>query len=295
MLESTAGAINDPTDLFNLFVPASGGRQIPLSAFVTLEEVGTAAELDRSGQRRAVEVQAALPAEMSLQEAIDGIQAIAADTLPPGIDLRFIGEAATLQDTSYEVAITFAIAVLVVLLVLAAQFESFLSAMVILLTVPFGLAAAVFTLKLSGGTINIYSQIGLVMLVGLMAKNGILVVEFADQLRDRGHSVGDAVRQAARVRLRPVMMTMLSTVLGALPLILATGAGAEARMAIGWVVFGGLGIATVFTLVLIPVIYSLLAPLAPARAHAGVRLDRELREAEGVDTTEAAPLAKAAE
>ena len=228
---------------------------------------------------------------MSLQEAIDGIQAIADDTLPPGIGLRFINEAATLQDTTNEVALTFAFAVLIVLLVLAAQFESVVSALVIVLTVPFGLAAAVFALNLSGGTINIYSQIGLVMLVGLMAKNGILVVEFADQLRDRGLSVADAIRQAAIIRLRPVMMTMLSTVLGALPLILATGAGSEARVAIGWVVFGGLGIATVFTLVLIPVIYSLLAPLSSNRAHAGIRLDRELREAEHMDTTEA-PLAE---
>ena len=161
-----------------------------------------------------------------------------------------------------------------VLLVLAAQFESVLSAMVIILTVPFGLAAAVFALKLTGTTLNIYSQIGLVMLVGLMAKNGILVVEFADQLRDRGHSVMDAVREAATTRLRPVMMTMLSTVLGALPLILSTG-------------FGGLGIATIFTLVLIPVIYSVLAPLSSSRAHAGIRLDRELREvdaAQGFNT-----------
>jgi multidrug efflux pump subunit AcrB len=242
--------------------------------------------LDRSGQKRAVEVEAALPPEMSLQEAINGIQAIADDTLPPGIGLRFINEAATLQDTTNEVAVTFAFAVLVVLLVLAAQFESVLSAMVIILTVPFGLAAAIFALKLSGGTINIYSQIGLVMLVGLMAKNGILVVEFADQLRDRGMSIAQAIRQAATIRLRPVMMTMLSTVLGALPLILSSGAGAEARAAIGWIVFGGLGIATVFTLVLIPVIYSLLAPLSSSRAHAGVRLDRELREAEHIETTE---------
>jgi len=170
--------------------------------------------------------------------------------------------------------------VLVVFLVLAAQFESVLSALVIILTVPFGLAAAVFALKLTGSSINIYSQIGLVMLVGLMAKNGILVVEFADQLRDRGKSVHDAIRESAMTRLRPVMMTMLSTVLGALPLILGSGAGAEARRAIGWVVFGGLGIATVFTLILIPVLYSLLAPLSPPRVHAGVRLDRELREVE---------------
>jgi multidrug efflux pump subunit AcrB len=280
LLEYAAGAINDPSDLHNLFVSTTGGRLVPLSAFVTLEEVGVAAELDRTGQKRAIEIDAPLPPRYSMRRAITDIEAVADDVLDPGIGLRFIKEAATLQDTSNEVAITFVVAILVVLLVLAAQFESLLSAFVIVLTVPFGLAAAVFALKLTGSTINIYSQIGLIMLVGLMAKNGILVVEFAGQLRDRGHAVGDAIRMAAVTRLRPVMMTMLSTVLGALPLILSSGAGAEARSAIGWVVFGGLGIATIFTLVLIPVIYSLLAPLAPPRAHAGIRLDRELREME---------------
>ena len=278
LLESAAGAIDDPGDLRNLFVPTASGDLVPLSSFVSLEEIGVAAELDRTGQKRAVEIDTPLPDGYPMRKAMAEVQAIADDTLPPGIDLRFLREAATLDETSNEVMITFVIAIVVVLLVLAAQFESVLSAMVIILTVPFGLAAAVFALKLTGTTLNIYSQIGLVMLVGLMAKNGILVVEFADQLRDRGHSVMDAVREAATTRLRPVMMTMLSTVLGALPLILSTGPGAEARSAIGWVVFGGLGIATIFTLVLIPVIYSVLAPLSSSRAHAGIRLDRELRE-----------------
>jgi multidrug efflux pump subunit AcrB len=266
------------TDLNNLFVAAAGGALVPLSAFVTLEEIGVAAELDRTAQKRAIEIDTPLPPGYAMRRAMTDIETLAKDVVPPGIGLRFINEAATLQDTSNEVAITFVFVLLVVLLVLAAQFESLVSASVIVLTVPFGLAAAVFALKVTGSTINIYSQIGLIMLVGLMAKNGILVVEFADQLRDRGQTVGEAIRTAAMTRLRPVMMTMLSTVLGALPLILSSGAGAEARNAIGWVVFGGLGIATVFTLVLIPVIYSLLAPLAPPRAHAGIRLDRELRE-----------------
>lgn len=283
LLESTAGAIDDPSDLKNLFVRAADGTLAPLSSFVSLTEVGVAAELDRAAQKRAIEIEASLPQGYAMQAAVDRIEALASETLPPSIGLHFINEAATLKDTSNEVAITFAIAVLVVLLVLAAQFESILSALVIILTVPFGLAAAVFSLKLTGTSINIYSQIGLVMLVGLMAKNGILVVEFADQLRDRGKQVMEAVREAAMTRLRPVMMTMLSTVFGALPLILSGGAGAEARGAIGWVVFGGLGIATVFTLLLIPVIYSLLASLARPRAHAGIRLDRELRELEAAE------------
>ncbi len=279
-LESSAGAINDPADLANLFVRAKGGALVPLSAFISLEEVGVAGELDRAGQKRAIEIDAPMAPGYKLPEAIADVEALAGEVLPAGIGLRFINEAEALQDTSYEVLITFVIAILVVFLILAAQFESFFSALVIILTVPFGLAAAVFSLKLTGTSLNIYSQIGLVLLVGLMAKNGILVVEFADQLRDRGHTVLDAVRMAATTRLRPVLMTMLSTVLGSLPLILSSGPGAEARAAIGWVVFGGLGIATVFTLVLIPVIYSLLAPLRPPRAHAGIRLDRELRESE---------------
>ena len=279
-LEATAGSIDDPSDLQNLFVRSTSGEFVPLSAFVSLTEEGVAAELDRSAQKRAIEIEASLPSGYAMQTAIARIETLGESHLPPGIGLHFINEAATLKDSSNEIAVTFAVAVLVVLLVLSAQFESLLSAFVIILTVPFGLAAAIFSLKLTGTSINIYSQIGLVLLVGLMAKNGILVVEFADQLRDRGKSIREAVRQAATTRLRPVMMTMLSTVLGALPLILGGGAGAEARNAIGWVVFGGLGIATAFTLILIPVIYSLLAPLTRSRAHAGVRLDRELRDFE---------------
>ncbi len=281
-LESAAGAIDDPSDLANLFVASNSGELVALASFITLEETGVAAELDRAGQKRAIEIDAPLAPGYSLASAIEDIEALADEVLPEGIGLRFIREAAKFQDTNYAVAITFAVAVLVVLLVLAAQFESFCSAAVIVLTVPFGLAAAVFALVATGSSLNIYSQIGLVLLVGLMAKNGILVVEFADQLRDRGKSVGEAIRTAATTRLRAVTMTMLSTVLGALPLILGSGPGAEARGAIGWVVFGGLGIATIFTLVLIPVIYSLLAPLRPPRAHAGIRLDRELRELEGL-------------
>ena len=281
-LASAASAIDDPGDLANLFVSAANRQLVPLSAFVSLEEVGVAAELDRTGQKRAVEIDVPLPAGYPLQRAMEEVEAIAEEVLPPGIGLRFINEAATLKDTSHDVAIIFGFAVLIVLLVLAAQFESVLSGLVIVLTVPLGAAAAVFALKLTGTTLNLYSQIGLVMLVGLMSKNGILVVEFADQLRDRGAAVAEAIREAAMIRLRPVLMTILSTVLGALPLILGSGAGAEARRAIGWVVFGGLGIATIFTLVLIPVIYSLLAPLAPARAHFGVRLARELQASEPV-------------
>ena len=190
----------------------------------------------------------------------------------------FLGEAATLEDTSNEVALTFMIALLVVFLVLCAQFEGFTSALVVTLIVPFGIAAAVFALFLTGTSLNVYSQIGLVLLIGLMAKNSVLLVEFADQLRDRGMGVRSAISAGAARRLRPIMMTVVSTVLGALPLVLSSGAGAEARSAIGWVVFGGLGIAAVFTLYLTPALYVLLAPLSKGRVAEAARLEKELEE-----------------
>ena len=177
---------------------------------------------------------------------------------------------------------TFLFALVIVLLVLAAQFESFISALILIATVPFGLAAAVFAMLLTGGSLNIYSQIGLVLLVGLMSKNGILIVEFANQLRDQGQSVRDSIYNASLIRLRPVVMTMISTVLSGLPLLLTTGAGAEARQALGWIIVGGLGFATLATLFLTPVVFSLLAGFSKPRVTEERRLERELREAHGI-------------
>jgi HAE1 family hydrophobic/amphiphilic exporter-1 len=182
------GAIDDPGDLENLFVRAAEGRMIPLSSFVTITERAVAPELPREGQNRAVPLTAALAEGVDLRQAMDSLDTLTPGILAPGMGIHFMGEAATLNETSSGVAITFAFALLIVLLVLAAQFESFLSAVIIMFTVPFGLAAAVFAIALSGGSLNIYSQIGLVMLVGIMAKNGILIVEFANQLREEGFS-----------------------------------------------------------------------------------------------------------
>ena len=167
-------------------------------------------------------------------------------------------------------------AIVIVFLVLAAQFESFVSSTIILTTIPVGVAAAVTAIGLTGGTINVYSQIGIILLVGIMAKNGILIVEFAKQLHERGASVRDAIEGAYMRRLRPVMMTMISTVLAGLPLILAFGAGAESRMALGWAIIGGLGFATISTLFLTPVAYNLLAGLSKPRNAEEQRLVREL-------------------
>jgi hydrophobe/amphiphile efflux-1 (HAE1) family protein len=285
LLESSSGEINDPSDLVNLYVSTQSGSLIPLSSIVTLREEGVAAELEREAQRRAIEVEMQLTGDYPLQQAVDDLRVVAADSLPPEVSMILLGEAATLEETSREVAFTYAIAVLVIFLVLCAQFEGFTSAVVVTLVLPFGVAAAVLALFLTGTSINIYSQIGLVLLIGLMAKNSVLLVEFSDQLRDRGYGIREAVETGAGVRLRPVAMTMISTVLGGLPLILSSGAGAEARSAIGWVVFGGLGIAAVFTLYLTPVLYMLLARFSTARAAESQRLSRELKQAQAIADT----------
>jgi len=280
-LDSITGSVDDPTDLANLYVKSNAGSLVPLSSLVSISETSIAAQLDRREQRRAIEIDANLAPGTALAEAIDAVRALANETLPDGINLLLLGEAAELDETSNEVAITYAIALLVVFLVLAAQFESATSALVVTLVVPFGIAAAILALFLTGTSLNIYSQIGLVMLIGLMAKNSILLVEFADQMREAGKDVMEAVIEAAEVRARPIVMTMMSTVLGGLPLILGSGAGAEARAAIGWVVFGGLGLAAGFTLFLTPVVYRLLAPLSKPRAHEAEKLARELEQASG--------------
>ena len=213
---------------------------------------------------------------------------VAADVLPDNVSLMLLGEAAQLEESSHDVTLTYFIAIAVIFLVLAAQFEGFTSAVVVTLIVPFGVAAAILALLLTGTSLNIYSQIGLVLLIGLMAKNSVLVVEFADQLRDRGLDVREAIERGAARRFRPVVMTLMSTILGALPLILSTGAGSEARSAIGWVVFGGLALAAVFTLYLTPALYSLLAPLSKARAAETSRLRDELDHAVSLDEQAAA-------
>ncbi|MGO2011492.1 MAG: efflux RND transporter permease subunit [Pseudoalteromonas sp.] len=276
MLQAQNQTINDPSDLANLYIGAADGRLVPLSSLATITEEGVAAELERHAQRRSIEVDMELPEDLTLAELVTHIRDVSDTSLPDGITLMFKGEALTFEETSNEILLTYILALLIVLLVLAAQFESINSAVVVMITVPFGITSAILALYLTGTSLNIYSQIGLVMLIGLIAKNAILLVEFADQLRDQGNSVRKAVEEAALVRLRPITMTLVSTLLGALPLILSTGAGAEARNAIGWVVFGGLALAVLFTLYLTPVIYLGLARFTSPRGDESKQLAQEL-------------------
>ncbi|WP_339763439.1 efflux RND transporter permease subunit [uncultured Sulfitobacter sp.] len=268
--------IDDPSDIASMSIRLDSGAYVPLSAVASLKTVVSDAQIARLGGALAVSLQANLGEGVDLSTAMDQLMVIAEEVLPDGMGIIFTGEAATLDDSAAGMYAVFAVALIVVLLVLSAQFESFVSALVIMLTVPFGLAAAVLAISVTGGSLNYYSQIGLVMLIGVMAKNGILIVEFANQLREEGEDIDSAIRNALRLRIRPVIMTMVSTVFGGLPLILTSGAGAEARIAVGWVIVGGLGFATVFTLFLTPIFYRWIAVWGAAPGSAAKRLSTEV-------------------
>jgi len=273
-------------DLSNVFVRSAnkdGGRSIlvPLSSLVTAKENAASAELRRYNRLPSITIQAALAPEYALGDAIAYMEAGAEKILPTNAKLGYSGQTAVFKDTSGGVMTTFALALLIVFFVLAAQFESFVHPFVIMLSVPLAIAGAIYSLTLVGLSLNVYSQIGIILLVGLMAKNGILIVEFANQLRDEGYSVRDAVIEASVLRFRPIVMTVISTILGAVPLIIATGAGAESRISIGWVIVGGLGMALVLTLFLTPVLYDLMARFTKPRSAVERALEQELSEGIG--------------
>ncbi len=278
-LLSSTRPINDPTDLENIFLKAKDGRMVPMSVIASLKETAVAPQLNREQQLPSVGFTANLREGVSLGDAVAKVNELAGSIMPSGARLLPLGEAATLQENSSGMVLTFGFAIAIIFLVLAAQFESVLSSVIIMSTVPLGLACAVIALLVTGSSLNVYSQIGLVLLVGVMAKNGILIVEFANHLRDQGASVREAIEKACSIRLRPVMMTMIATILGGVPLVLAQGAGAEARIALGWVIVGGLGFATLITLYITPVSYLLIARFAKPQADADVRLHRELETA----------------
>ncbi|MDV3250047.1 efflux RND transporter permease subunit [Devosia sp. BK] len=278
---STSHPVNDPRDLETLFVRTGDGRYVPMSTIATIEEAPVPPSLRREQQRRAVTVTASLEDGLALGDAYTQLQTIAAPLLAPGTAIIPLAEAKTIGEANNALFLTFGFALVIILLVLAAQFESFWSAIIVMATVPFGVAAGLWAILLTGGSLNIFSQIGLVLVVGIMAKNGILIVEFANQLRDRGMSVAEAIEQASNIRLRPVLMTMIATILGGVPLVLASGAGAEARAALGWVIVGGLGFAAIATLYLTPVAYLLLARFSKPKSEEEARLEREFEEIDG--------------
>ncbi|UDL05043.1 efflux RND transporter permease subunit [Marinobacter sp. CA1] len=264
-----------PDDLGQVFLRArSGGELIPLQALVSMAEVGANPDLRRVDRLPAVVISGSLAEGYDLGTALDYLNTLAMDNLPPEARISYRGLSRELEESTAAIYLTFGLAFVIVFLVLAAQFESWIHPLIIMLAVPLAVTGALLALWWSGISLNIYSQIGIIMLLGLMAKNGILMVEFANQLRDRGHSVQEAILQGSILRFRPVLMTTISTVFGAVPLVLASGAGAESRASIGVVILGGLVFATTLTLFIIPVLYNLLARFAKSANAVEQELER---------------------
>ncbi|MFO1493842.1 MAG: efflux RND transporter permease subunit [Lysobacterales bacterium] len=263
---------SDPSDLSNLYVRSErSGELIPLGNLVTFTEIADAGQLQRFNRLRAITISARLAPGYTLGEALDTLEAIAREELPNTAQFDYRGESRDLKQAGGTVLLTFGMAMLVVFLVLAAQFESFVHPFVIMLTVPlavlgallalfgFGQLAPVFGWNPLGATLNLYSQVGIVILIGIATKNGILIVEFANQLRDTGRSVHEAIIEASILRLRPILMTSLSTAVGAIPLVFAAGAGSNSRFTIGLVIVAGVAVSTLLTLFVVPAYYRLLA------------------------------------
>ena len=284
-LVSNSTPVNDPTDLENIFMKTADDRFVPMSVVTTVKEKPVPPELGRESRMRSIALTASLAPGFALGEAFEQALELAKPLLPAGSYIIPLAEAATLSETSSGLIIVFGFALVIILLVLAAQFESFISGLIVMATVPLGLGSAVFAMMVSGVSLNVYSEIGLVLLVGIMAKNGILIVEFADQLRNRNQTLREAVENAANIRLRPVSMTMICAILGGVPLILASGAGAEARISLGFVIVGGLGLATIATLYVTPVTYLLLGRFIRPKAEEDFELEEELDAAQNAKTT----------
>ena len=248
----------NPDDLREIFVRGQDGSMVALSNLVRIEETVAPKELNHFNKIRAAILTATLAPGYSMGEALAFLDAEAAK-LPGGIITDLNGQSREFRSSTSGLYVTFLLALAFIYLVLAAQFESWIDPAIIMLTVPLSMMGALLALKLTGQSMNVYSQIGLVTLVGLITKHGILIVEFANQLQEAGRSKLEAVVEAATLRLRPILMTTGAMVLGSVPLAIATGAGAESRQAIGWVIVGGLLLGTVLTLYVVPTAYMLLA------------------------------------
>ncbi|MCH8497666.1 MAG: efflux RND transporter permease subunit [Marinobacter sp.] len=267
-----------PEDLGRIFLRSrAGGELVPLAALVDVTQTGSNPALRRVDRLPAVVISGSLAPGYDMGSALTYLNNLAADTLPAEARISYQGLSREFVESSAAIYITFVLAFVIVFLVLAAQFESWIHPLIIMLSVPLAVTGALAALLFAGISLNIYSQIGIIMLLGLMAKNGILIVEFANQLRDQGRSVHDAIVEGAILRFRPVLMTTISTIFGAIPLVIATGAGAESRAAIGTVIIGGLLFATTLTLFIIPVLYNLLARFAKSVNHVSQQLAEQER------------------
>ncbi|HEY6597841.1 MAG TPA: efflux RND transporter permease subunit, partial [Pseudomonadales bacterium] len=253
----------DPEDLTNIYVRGGNGEMIQLSNLVTVREAVAPRELNHFNKQRAARITGSIGGGHTLGEVLQVLETTTRDVMGPTTQIDYEGIAREFKDSSSKIYVTFLLALAFIYLVLAAQFESFVAPFVIILSVPLAMAGALLALKLSGGTLNIYSQIGLITLVGLITKHGILIVEFSNQLRATGKPLMESVLEASVLRLRPILMTTGAMVLGAVPLAFATGPGAEARNDIGWVIVGGMTVGTLFTLFVVPTVYTYVVRRTP--------------------------------
>ncbi len=270
-----------PDDSTNIYVRSNiNGELIPLSNLVTMKESADAGSLNRFNRVRSITISASLAPGYTLGQALKFMEDTAREVLPPEARIDYKGESRTFHESGAGIYIIFLLALVAVYLFLAAQFENWIHPFIIMMTVPLAIVGALWGLFLSGATLNIFTQIGLIMLVGLAAKNGILIVEFANQLRDEGHEFVDAIKTASEQRLRPIIMTSIAMVAGAVPLVTASGAGAESRFPIGIVIVGGVCFSTFFTLFVVPTFYWLMAKNTKPPEATGRRLEEELKSLE---------------
>ncbi|PJJ97340.1 multidrug transporter AcrB [Lysobacteraceae bacterium NML91-0213] len=274
MLQASRGNRMQPSDLENTYVRSRDGDLVPLSNLVTFSEIAEPGSFNRFNRMRAITLSGGLAPGYTMGEALEWSYQVAAEELPHYAQINWKGESREYQEAGGAVVLTFALALLVVYLVLAAQFESFLHPIVIMLTVPLAVLGALLGLWATGGTLNLFSQIGIIILVGLAAKNGILIVEFANQLRDDGRNVAQAIVESASIRLRPILMTAAATVMGAIPLVVAGGPGSASRGTIGVVIISGVAFATLLTLYVVPAFYTLLAPYTRSPEALAQELER---------------------
>lgn len=292
ILEGSYGDKRSPLDLNNIFVRSERSKQlIPLANLVTMDEFADSGTLNRYNRMRSITFDAELAADYSLGEAVSYMEHLIKDNLPSSAVVGYKGNALKLKENSGSIGLVFVLAMLIAFLVLAAQFESFVHPFTIMLTVPVAVAGALLGLEFMGLNQSIYSQIGLIMLIGLAAKNGILIVEFINQLRDEGVDFREAILQASEQRLRPIVMTALATVMGALPLMLGKGAGYETRMVVGVVIVFGVTLATLVTLFLVPMVYALISRHTGSISDVSRCLESQLNPSENKEIAGIAPAA----
>jgi len=278
MLQADLKNRQEPSNLNKVSVRSNTGKLVPLTSIASFYDESTYTALNRYNRQRAVTISARLVGNYTISEALGYLENIVKEKLPPTARIDYKGESLEYKNTSSDIYFIFILALFTAYLSLAAQFESWRHPLTIMLTVPLAILGGIIGLWIIGSSLNIYSQISLIVLIGLAAKNGILIVEFANQLRQEGMQIKEAIIQSCRVRLRPILMTSASTIIGVVPLIIATGPGAASRATVGIVIFTGMLFATLFTLYIIPVMYLVLGKKTERIDAVEIELEKQLKE-----------------